>query len=187
MALGMPMLPGVCRCITVPGSALKHVYSKSMMLCLRHHLFWVIVGLLRMTMRLWGWQHHPGWRVKLYPRANSFGIAPRGTGGPAIQGILEGIAHRGSQLIPNMPTVHVEKTPLLPIQFHISCQMSLWGRCTSQDGRQLQGSTNPALPCFLQGFCPKEESAVPGMELASTSAQVTLRTFLAWIVYPGSR
>lgn len=79
-------LPGVCSCLAVPGSALPHTCSKSIMLCSRHHLFWVIVGLLRMTMRLWGWQPHHGWRVKLYLRANTFGTAPRGTGGPCHPG-----------------------------------------------------------------------------------------------------
>lgn len=180
-------LPGVCRCLAVPGSALEHTYSKSMMLYLRHHFFWVIVGLVKMTMSLWGWQPHPVWRARLYPRADSFRTVPGGTGEHCHPGHFEGIAHIGSQLVPNKTSVHVEKTPPLPVQVHLSCHVSSRRGAISQDGKQLQGNTNPALPCSLQGFCPKEESAVLGMELASISAQVTLRTFPAWIVYPGSR
>jgi len=48
-----------------------------------------------------------------------------------------------------------------------------WARSQQLDLSGLQAGPNSALPCFLQGFCPKDESAVRGTELALTSAQVT--------------
>lgn len=187
MALDMPVPPRhvqVPCCVRVCS---EHTYSKSVMVCLRHHLFWVIVGLVRMTMRLWDGSPILAGERAYIPEQAALELCPKVLDDPAIQDILEGIAHIGSQLVPNMPSVYVEKSPLLPTQVHISCHVSCRRGAISQDGRQLQGSTNPALLCSLQGFCPKEESAVPGMELASISAQVTSRTFPAWIVCPGSR
>lgn len=116
------------------------------------------MGLLRVTVRLQGWQPHPGWRERLYPTLYHRAV-PRGTGEHCHAGHFR---RNCSYRIPagpkqlSLPNVHVERIPLLPIQAHMSCPV---GEVPSQ---RMGGSCRaaPTLLCCVscRGFVQRKSS-----------------------------